>query len=68
MPNPLHKIISTLLSSKSHDCQVPGKYKDLADTILFYHDFEESWAVSVEAFFELPSELKTYLPGIYTTL
>ena len=33
-----------------------------------FTDFEEFWAVSVEAFFELPSELKTYLPGIYTTL
>ena len=33
-----------------------------------FTDFEEFWAVSVEAFFELPGELKTYLPGIYTTL
>jgi MtfA peptidase len=33
-----------------------------------FTDFEEFWAVSVEAFFELPGELKTYLPGIYTAL
>ena len=33
-----------------------------------FTDFEEFWAVSVEAFFELPAELKTYLPGIYSTL
>lgn len=33
-----------------------------------FTDFEEFWAVSVEAFFELPAELKIYLPGIYNTL
>jgi len=30
--------------------------------------FEEFWAVSVEAFFELPQELKTYLPALYHSL
>jgi Mlc titration factor MtfA (ptsG expression regulator) len=33
-----------------------------------FTNFEEFWAVSVEAFFELPQELKTYLPGIYHSL
>lgn len=33
-----------------------------------FTDFEEFWAVSVEVFFELPAELKKYLPGIFSTL
>jgi Mlc titration factor MtfA (ptsG expression regulator) len=33
-----------------------------------FTDFEEFWAVSVEAFFEMPAELKQYLPGIFSTL
>ena len=33
-----------------------------------FTNFEEFWAVSVEAFFELPQELKTNLPAIYHSL
>jgi MtfA peptidase len=33
-----------------------------------FTNFEEFWAVSVEAFFELPAELKKYLPKIYMAL
>jgi Mlc titration factor MtfA (ptsG expression regulator) len=33
-----------------------------------FTNFEEFWAVSVEAFFELPGELKKYLPKIYVAL
>jgi len=33
-----------------------------------FTNFEEFWAVSVEAFFELPAELKKQLPKIYETL
>jgi hypothetical protein len=33
-----------------------------------FTDFEEFWAVSVEAFFELPAELKACLPGLYKSL
>ena len=31
-------------------------------------NFEEFWAVSVEAFFELPAELKKLMPKIYDAL
>jgi len=33
-----------------------------------FTNFEEFWAVSVEAFFELPAELKKQLPRIYNAL
>ncbi len=33
-----------------------------------FTNFEEFWAVSVEAFFELPEGLKKYLPNIYDAL
>ncbi len=33
-----------------------------------FTNFEEFWAVSVEAFFELPAELKKHLPKIYHAL
>jgi MtfA peptidase len=33
-----------------------------------FTNFEEFWAVSVEAFFELPAELKKYLPKVYGAL
>jgi Mlc titration factor MtfA (ptsG expression regulator) len=33
-----------------------------------FTNFEEFWAVSVEAFFEMPAELKTYLPDLYKAL
>ena len=33
-----------------------------------FSNFEEFWAVSVEAFFELPAELKKQLPQIYNAL
>ena len=33
-----------------------------------FTDFEEFWAVSVEAFFELPAALKKLLPKIYDAL
>ncbi len=33
-----------------------------------FTNFEEFWAVSVEAFFELPTGLKKHLPKIYDAL
>jgi len=33
-----------------------------------FESFQEFWAVSVEAFFENPAQLKQYLPGLYDAL
>lgn len=59
-----------------------GKYMQAYGPVLFqalitrrsflrsyaYTNFEEFWAVSVEAFFEMPADLKAYLPGLYQAL
>lgn len=37
MTNPLHKIISSLLRNTGPVPEIPAKYKELAETILFYH-------------------------------
>ncbi len=37
MPNPLHKIISSILHNTNPAPEIPPAYKELADTIRFYH-------------------------------
>lgn len=37
MPNPLHRIISSLLRNTNPDREIPPAYKELTNTIHFYH-------------------------------